>query len=134
MSSMNFRFSEEISFDEPIVFFILELSWALACSWIIVLCHFGKWKSVNKFLSSEIWKPLEKLNLSIYLIHPIFLVRFIVEKNAPTSNYDPIEIVSSLSQSYLFYLVETFFLLLDKSFSIGIFDCFDFCNSYVFNG
>jgi peptidoglycan/LPS O-acetylase OafA/YrhL len=109
MSSMNFRFSEVISFDKPIVFFILELSWSLACSWIIILCHFGKWKSVNKFLSSEIWKPLEKLNLSIYLIHPIFLIRFIVEKNPPTAKFGPIEFVSSSPQSYLFYLVKTFF-------------------------
>lgn len=46
-----------------------RLGWSLSLSWIVFACHCGAGGLVNSFLSLELWKPLSRIGLSIYLTH-----------------------------------------------------------------
>ncbi|CAO1362003.1 unnamed protein product [Diamesa serratosioi] len=46
-------------------------NFAYALSWIICACHVGTGGIVRWFLSLQLWKPLDKLGLSFYLVHAI---------------------------------------------------------------
>lgn len=88
-------------FISTFVGFYNKIIFAVGTSWIITACHFGKMEFLNKFLSKEFWKPLGKLSLSIYLVHPLIIIRIFLENNPPISDFSNLNIVSIFKLIFL---------------------------------
>lgn len=70
-----------------------RLLWALAMSWIIFSCHYGSESLLKAFLSLKIWMTIEKVGLSLYLVHGIFTVGSVITKRNPV-DFDVETVVS----------------------------------------
>lgn len=55
-----------------------RITWGLAISWIIFSCQCGLNKHLNRFLSWKFWIPIGRMGLSIYLIHPVLQLNFVI--------------------------------------------------------
>ena len=55
-----------------------RITWGLAISWIIFSCQCGLNKHLNRFLSWKFWIPFGRIGLSIYLIHPVLQLNFVI--------------------------------------------------------
>lgn len=56
-----------------------RIVWACLIGWIIYACHVLKsGGAVNWFLSLQLWQPIARISLSIYLIHDIYIVMSVV--------------------------------------------------------
>lgn len=60
-----------------------RLLWAFAMSWVIFHCHYGSESFLKRFFSLKIWMPVEKMGLSLYLIHGFFTVGSVISKRSP---------------------------------------------------
>ena len=65
-----------------------RLSWSLGLAIVIYSCHNGYGWIINDFLSMKMWKPLNRLSLITYLIHPIVLFVLFYTRRAPVYNTD----------------------------------------------
>lgn len=51
-----------------------HLGWSASVAWIIFACHSGSGGPVNGFLSLQMWKPLSRIGLSVYLTHVLSMI------------------------------------------------------------
>ncbi|KAJ6640801.1 Nose resistant to fluoxetine protein 6 [Pseudolycoriella hygida] len=71
-----------------------RLLWSLAVAITIFICITNSGASVNKFLSSPIWKPLSKLSFCIYVLHYIIQLMK-MGQNRTTIYMDNVSLVAS---------------------------------------
>lgn len=57
--------------------------WALTVAWVILTCHYGYSPKVNWFLSLPVWMPVEKIGLSLYLMHSLTIANSVVSQKQP---------------------------------------------------
>lgn len=75
----------------PLIYANSRLIWSLAMSWVIIACNYGYGGVINDFLSAKIWIPIEKIGLSLYIIHPQILISYIQRRRSPVDfNFDTI--------------------------------------------
>jgi hypothetical protein len=70
-----------------------RLLWALAIGWIIFSCHYESDSILKSFLSANLWMPIEKIGLSLYLVHGVFTVGSVIFKRHPV-DFDVETVVS----------------------------------------
>lgn len=57
--------------------------WTFAIAWIILACHYDRSSKLNKFLSHSTWMPVEKIGLSLYLVHVFVIANFLISRKHP---------------------------------------------------
>lgn len=67
----------------PLFYSNHRLIWAIAIGWLIISCHYNFAAFINKFLSMKIWKPIEKIGLSLYLTHSAVISYVVLSKKKP---------------------------------------------------
>lgn len=96
-----------------ILFYVLESShkigWSLSIGWIIIACHFGLSKIINRFLSNTFWIPIAKISLSLYLIHPLVQMNFIATHQLE-ENFDFMNVVSENEKKKTIKPIERLFI------------------------
>lgn len=66
--------------------------WAIALSWIIFSCQNGDGGIVRDFLSLQIFKPLSRMSLSVYLTHRVYQLISVATMKQPTY-LNPLDLV-----------------------------------------
>lgn len=51
-----------------------HLGWSASVAWIVFACHSGSGGAVNRFLSLQMWKPLSRIGLSVYITHVLSMI------------------------------------------------------------
>lgn len=77
----------------PIIYANQRLVWSLVVSWIIIACRFGYGGILNTFFSAKVWMPIEKIGLSLYIIHPSVMISHVQKRRSPV-DFDIETIVS----------------------------------------
>lgn len=67
----------------PIIYSSNRLIWSLAISWISVACNYGYGGVLNDFLSAKLWMPIEKIGLSLYMVHPSVMIAIMQKRRSP---------------------------------------------------
>lgn len=57
--------------------------WPLIVTWVILTCHYGYSSKIKWFLSLPIWMPIEKIGLSLYLIHTFTISSSVISNKQP---------------------------------------------------
>jgi hypothetical protein len=47
----------------------IHVGWSISLSWTVLACHCGEGGVVNRFLTLQLWKPLARIGLSLYVTH-----------------------------------------------------------------
>lgn len=58
-----------------------RIVYASMISWLVFCCHHLKSaKFVNWFLSLQLWQPIARISLSIYLVHDIYIILSVADQ------------------------------------------------------
>lgn len=102
-----------------------HLGWSISLAWTVLACHCGEGGVINKILSLQLWKPLARIGLSIYLINVSVLIAILGSQEQP-AQFDELlnahHYLGDLGLSFLIAL--TFYFLIEAPF-ISIFKCFN---------
>ena len=61
-----------------------QVGWSISLSWIVIACHCGTGGFVNSFLSLQLWRPLSRIGLSIYVTHFLAIMAIFGTQKQPT--------------------------------------------------
>lgn len=94
-----------------------RLLWSVAIAFIIYICITNNGGSVNKFLSSPIWKPLSKLSFCIYVLH--YVIQLLkMGQNRTTTYVDNFSLVIVCSVMFRIRLTVLFLICRLQAFGV----------------
>jgi hypothetical protein len=103
----------------------VHVLWSISLSWTILACHAGEGNVVvNRFLSLQLWKPLARIGLSLYVTHVTVTLAIFGTQHQPAQFNELLNAhnyLGDLGISFLFALLAYFtfeasFLAIEKSF------------------
>ena len=80
-----------------------RITWALGIAILIFIFHNGYGWIVNDFFSMKIWRPLSRLSLLAYLIHPVVLFILFYTRRSPVYSTDTTLAVYAIATVALSY-------------------------------
>ena len=81
--------SDTLTKGEEIVYQMFgRLSWSMGLAIVTYSCHNGYGWIFNDFFSMKMWKPLNRLSIIAYLVHPLVLFVLFYTRRAPVYNTD----------------------------------------------
>jgi hypothetical protein len=78
-------------------------SWMFAVNFIIFACYRGHCSAVNRFLSHQLWSPLAKMSLSIYLVTPMVQIVRVITRSESFKSFTATGTVWALIVMFLNY-------------------------------
>lgn len=115
---------ETSKFANAIFLAMSHLVWSISLAWTILACHCGEGGFINKILTLQLWKPLARIGLSIYVTNVSVLLAILGSQEQPVQFDELLNFHHYLGDLGLSFLIGlTVYFLFEAPF-ISMFKCF----------
>lgn len=102
-----------------------HLGWSISLAWTVLACHCGEGGLVNRILTLQVWKPLARIGLSIYVTNVSVLLAILGSQEQPAQFDELLNVHHYLGDLGLSFLIGlTVYFLFEAPF-IAMFRCFN---------
>lgn len=101
-----------------------HLGWSISLAWTVLACHCGEGGFINKILTLQLWKPLARIGLSIYLINVSVLMAILGSQEQPAQFDELLNAHHYLGDLGISFIIGLHFYFLIEAPFISIFNSF----------